>query len=72
MKMWILFGVIFLFYPMLLSAQQAVLKGRVIDAVSNEPLPFVNVVVSGAPIGAVTDVEGTFQLTGRPAGFIRI
>lgn len=55
-----------------LMAQQAMVKGRVVEAQNNEPMPFVNVIVSGTSIGAVTDVDGNFQLTGLIPGFIRI
>ena len=55
-----------------LLAQQAVLKGRVIEAVSNEPMPFVNVIVSGTSIGAVTDDNGNFQINGLKPGFVRV
>ena len=55
-----------------LMAQQAVVKGRVVEALNNEPMPFVNVIVSGTSIGAVTDVDGNFQLTGLNPGFVRI
>ncbi len=55
-----------------LMAQQASLRGRVFDAVSNEPLPFVNVVVAGTAVGTVTDLDGNFLLTGLRPGFIRI
>ncbi len=53
-------------------AQQASIRGRVFDAVSNEPLPFVNVVVAGTAVGTVTDLDGNFLLTGLRPGFIRI
>ena len=55
-----------------LMAQQAVVKGRVVEALNNEPMPFVNVIVSGTSIGAVTDVDGNFQLTGLAPGFVRV
>jgi len=55
-----------------LFAQKATLKGRVIDGTNNEPLPFVNVIVSGTQIGAVTDLDGNFQLVGLSPGFVRL
>lgn len=67
----ITFALIISIIPGLL-AQQAALKGRVIDAVNNEPLPFVNVIVSGTTIGAITDIDGNFQLVGLSPGFVRI
>jgi len=55
-----------------LWAQQASVKGRVIDALSNEPMPFVNVIVLGTSIGTVTDIDGNFQLKGLKPGFLRV
>lgn len=55
-----------------LMAQEAAVKGRVVETLNNEPMPFVNVIVSGTSIGAVTDVDGNFQLNGLTPGFVRI
>ena len=54
------------------AAQQATLKGKVLDAVSNEPLPFVNVVISGTTTGTITDMDGNFTISGLEPGFIRV
>ncbi|MFW6310445.1 MAG: carboxypeptidase-like regulatory domain-containing protein, partial [Prolixibacteraceae bacterium] len=54
------------------TAQEATLKGRVADAVSNEPLPFVNVVISGTTTGTVSDMDGNFTITGLASGFVRV
>jgi len=72
MQKWILLGLIILGYHSLLFGQEAALKGRVIDAVSNEPLAFVNVVVVGTQIIATTDLDGNFQLDGLVPGFVRL
>ena len=58
--------------PFSLFAQNASLKGKVVDVLSNEPLPFVNVVVSGTTTGTITDLDGNFLLNGLEPGFIRI
>jgi len=55
-----------------LLAQKAALKGRVTEALTNEPMPFVNVIVSGTSIGSVTDDNGNFQLNGLNPGFVRV
>lgn len=55
-----------------LSAQNGVVKGKVLDATTNEPLPFVNVVVFGTTLGSVTDIDGNFQLFGLQPGFVRL
>ena len=72
MKRLILFTIILISYQTALRAQQASLKGRVFDAVSNEPLPFVNVIVTGTTIGTTTDIDGNFQFTGLKPGFVRV
>jgi len=72
MRKWIFISLLILGYQTGLLAQQAVLKGRVIEVVSNEPMPFVNVIVSGTSIGAVTDDAGNFQIKGLKPGFVRV
>ncbi len=49
-----------------LSAQQGIIKGRVFNAINNEPLPFANVVVKDTDIGTTTDVDGNYELKVEP------
>lgn len=63
---------ILLFLPFAAFSQQGIVNGRVFDAVSNEPLPFVNIVVAGTTQGTISDMDGKFLLTGLKPGFIRI
>ena len=65
-------SIIFLLFPVVLFAQKASLSGKVVDATSNEALPFVNVLVSGTTIGTATDEDGRFTLNNIDPGFIRI
>ncbi|MCK9452395.1 MAG: TonB-dependent receptor [Bacteroidales bacterium] len=55
-----------------IQAQTAQISGRVIDATNNEPLPFANVVVKGTTIGATTDFNGGFVITGLKPGFVSL
>jgi hypothetical protein len=48
-------------------AQTKTLSGRVIDAVSNAPMPNVNITVEGTHDGVATDREGRFTIS-LPAG----
>lgn len=64
--------ILFLLVYNQLNAQQAAVRGRVYDAVSNEPLPFVNLVVAGTSTGTVTDLDGNFLITGLKPGFVRL
>jgi TonB-linked SusC/RagA family outer membrane protein len=45
-----------------------IIRGRVTDAATNAPLVGVQVRVEGTTLGALTDAEGTFTITGAPAG----
>lgn len=55
-----------------LFGQGARIDGKVIDATNNEPLPFANVLVKGTSIGATTDFDGKFSITGLEPGFITL
>jgi|GEM_PF-3217198 len=39
-----------------------ILRGRVIDQVTNEPLPYANIGLPGQNFGTLTDPDGTFEL----------
>lgn len=63
------FRVIFLLLclPVLAIAQETIIKGKVTDAGSGDPIPFVNVVFKGTAIGATTDFDGNFNIrTSKP------
>ena len=62
-----------LLFSVMGAAAQGVVKGKVLDKNTNEPLEFINVVVSkrgDAKIlkGALTDVSGSFSLSGLADG----
>ena len=59
-----LLSLIFLILPLMVSAQTAevTLKGKVIDAADGYPIIGASVVVDGTRIGAITDVDGNFEL----------
>ena len=61
---------LFLILPLSAAFSQTSLRGTVLDAAANQPLPGVNVVVQGASIGTTTDFDGIFQLNGLKNGDI--
>jgi hypothetical protein len=71
-RKFILNAFLILLLPLAGAGQKASLRGRVVDAVSNEPLPFVNIIISGTSTGTVTDMDGNFLLTGIDPGFVRV
>ncbi|MFA7227386.1 MAG: TonB-dependent receptor, partial [Melioribacteraceae bacterium] len=44
------------------------ISGRVIDEVSNEPIPGVNIIVMDSEKGAATDLDGEFKISNLEAG----
>ncbi|MDX9903256.1 MAG: TonB-dependent receptor [Bacteroidales bacterium] len=49
-----------------------VIRGQVVDATSNEPVPFASVVIWNTTTGAMTDFDGNFLFTGVAPGFVEI
>jgi TonB-linked SusC/RagA family outer membrane protein len=43
--------------------QQLIISGTVIDALTNDPMPGVNIVVKGTSIGVLTDASGKYTIT---------
>ena len=55
-----------------LLAQQGTVKGQVYSTKSNDPLALATVRVQGTSLGARTDVEGRFVISGVKPGFVRL
>lgn len=53
-------------------AQNGSVKGKIADAINNEPIPFANVLVEGTNIGSTSDLDGNFTITGLEPGFINL
>lgn len=59
---------LFLFILPLATIAQTVVKGKVTDAHSGDPIPFANIIFKGTTIGTTTDFDGNFTLkTTSPA-----
>jgi hypothetical protein len=68
----IFFQIIFIMLPFLIFAQQGIIKGRVFDESSNEPIPFANIIVFGTTIGTSTDGDGNYIFSGLSPGFVKL
>ena len=51
---------------------QGVIKGRVYNSKTNEGVPFATIQIWGTTIGAVTDFEGNYSLSGIKPGFVEL
>jgi len=62
----------FLFFSIQIFAQTGIVKGILTDALTNEPIGFANVLVLGTDAGAVTDIDGKYEITGIKPGLYAI
>ncbi|MFT4605743.1 MAG: hypothetical protein ACI9W4_002487 [Rhodothermales bacterium] len=56
------------FGPQVARAQSGSIRGQVVDAVTQESLPGVNVVIAGTIQGSATDLDGRFVIEGLVPG----
>jgi hypothetical protein len=65
---------VILFYAISASfGQGGTIKGLVLDQKTNEPIPFVNIVIDGKPTeGTTSDIDGKYTLKGIEPGYVRL
>jgi len=63
----ILFGLIVLSYS-IFAQSTGTITGKVVDKISQQPIPGVNILVVGTQLGAAADIEGQFEITNVPIG----
>jgi outer membrane receptor for ferrienterochelin and colicin len=66
----------FLFCLLLFSSaiypQKGIIKGKIYNAKTNEPIEFANILIKGTSIGSTSDLDGNFTFTGVDPGFVRL
>ncbi len=67
-----LFLTTLLLVPVLLFAQTGTIKGKVVDETTQEPLPFVNVIVEGTTNGGTSDFDGNFTISNIKPGYVKL
>lgn len=53
-------------------AQKGMIKGRVYNAKTNEPLEFATVQIQGTTVGSTSDLDGNFIFSGITPGFMKL
>jgi outer membrane receptor for ferrienterochelin and colicin len=53
-------------------AQNGMIKGRILDAKTNQPLEFAKILIQGTTIGTTSDIEGNYILSSVEPGFKRL
>lgn len=54
------------------QAQSGIIKGQITDALSNEPIPFANVLLLDSDKGTTTDIDGNYEITELNPGLYAI
>lgn len=54
------------------SAQKGAIKGRVFNQLTNEPIPFANVAIQNSDKGAVTDIDGKYNIESLTPGLYNV
>jgi carboxypeptidase-like protein/TonB-dependent receptor-like protein len=63
---------LFLLTSLTSFSQKTEVRGKVTNVTNNEPVAFANVIIKGTQIGATTDIDGNFVITGANPGYIII
>ncbi len=64
--------IIFNLFILTAFSQTGSVKGKVINKISNEPVPFATVIITGTNIVSTSDLEGNFIITGIKPGYIKL
>lgn len=67
-----IFTLILLIFSNLLQAQNGIIRGRVYNSRTNEPIPLATLQAVGTQIGVVADFEGKFIIKGVKPGFVKL
>lgn len=57
-----------LFFTSLTYSQSGKISGRVLDGITSEALPFVNIIIEGTNFGAASDIDGYYSIIGVSPG----
>ncbi len=55
-------SILIIFSSFTLTAQSGKISGKTIDAITGDPLPFVNVIILGTSMGAASDINGEYYI----------
>jgi Family of unknown function (DUF5686)/CarboxypepD_reg-like domain len=56
-------GITLLLFPLFIYAQEkTIISGKVYDAITKEPLPFVNLLLNNTTVGTTTDIDGAYHI----------
>jgi outer membrane receptor for ferrienterochelin and colicin len=70
--LWVLVILLIQVFPVLAQKPSGRIKGRIINQITREPLPFTNIIIKGTTNGTTSDVNGDFEITNVSPGYVRL
>jgi hypothetical protein len=67
-----IFTLIILFTSLAGYSQKGIIKGKAYNAITNEPLPFVNIAIQGTTTGTISDENGNYQIINVQPGLYNV
>lgn len=64
--------ILLMLYTFTGAAENGVIRGRVFNAISNEPVPFASVVIWNTTTGTSSDFDGSFEISGLKPGIVEV
>ena len=71
-KISILIFIIAFLLPVIVFSQNGTIKGRIINAKTNQPIEFASIQIQGTTQGTISEENGAFVFTDIKPGFVRI
>ena len=68
MKQFITTALMMTLFAISAQAQSGIIKGRVYDAINNEPIMFANLIIEGSDVGVTSDLDGNYVITDLEPG----
>ena len=65
----LIFSFILVFASLSYGGNTGKISGKIVDAQTGEPLPFINVMIEGTSLGAATSIDGNYTIIGIPPGY---
>ncbi|TDQ16936.1 outer membrane receptor protein involved in Fe transport [Algoriphagus boseongensis] len=56
----------------LLAFGQGIIRGKIINPVNNQPVPFANVLILGTDLGGISDENGAYEILNIPPGLYNV
>lgn len=67
-----MFATFICYLPLLVTAQQGIIKGRLYNEINNEPLEYGTIRLQDTNFGAFTDSSGSFEIRNIPPGLYNV